>query len=231
MSLAKRVFELHQIELAIHAGLHTIDDLERQLSHNDVFEKARSSLTEAEKNQVELEKQYKELDWEAEELRNNLKLLNEKLFSGRVKNPKELLGYEQEAEMFKAKLGKKDDVLIDLMERIEAGKHNLALLRKQFAEAEQWWQKEQSKLVEQMAIAKHELSENEKKLEDARNVIDKDALNIYEGTKRSKNQAVVKVEQGRCLGCRVMLSVSELQRVRGGTIVTCSNCGRILYLS
>ena len=61
--------------------------------------------------------------------------------------------------------------------------------------------------------------------------IDKDTLAAYEGVKGRKGQAVVKVEQGRCLGCRVTLSVSELQHARGNAIVTCGNCGRILYLS
>ena len=231
MNPAKRIFELQQIELAIQACLQTINDLEQQISHNDAFEKAKNSVLEAEKNQVELEKQYKDLDYEAEELRNNLTLLHEKLFSGRVKNPKELLGYEQEVRVFEEKLGKKDDMLIDLMEKIETGKHNLVQLRKQFAEVEQQWHKEQIRLADQLAAVRHELNENEKKLVDARSTIDKGALSIYEDIKRNKNQAVVKVEQGRCLGCKMMLSVSELQRVRGGTIVTCSNCGRILYLS
>jgi len=78
---------------------------------------------------------------------------------------------------------------------------------------------------------KKELSELEKKRGELLSSIDRDTLAAYEGLKGRKGQVVVKVEQGRCLGCRVALSVNELQRARGNAIVTCGNCGRILYLS
>jgi len=231
MSSAKRVFELQQVEQAIQTRLKSLDDLNRQLAHNEAFEKAGAELADATGNQKELEKQYKELDWEAEEIRRNLIPINDKLYSGRIKNPKELLGYEQEAEMLKARLGKKDDVLLDLMEKMEAGKGSLKVLREKFAAAERLWQQEQQELKGQIELLKTELADLENKRKEALAAVDREALTSYENIKKTKGQAIVKVEQGRCLGCRVMLSVSELQRVKGCTIVTCSNCGRILYLS
>jgi predicted nucleic acid-binding Zn-ribbon protein len=46
-----------------------------------------------------------------------------------------------------------------------------------------------------------------------------------------KGNAVVKVEQGRCQGCHIKLSMNEWQKARTGVLVQCSSCGRILYLS
>jgi predicted nucleic acid-binding Zn-ribbon protein len=231
MSSAKRIFELQQVEQAIQIKLKSLDDLNHQLTHNEAFEKARTGLADATRNQAEIEKQYKELDWEAEEIRRNLIPINDKLYSGKIKNPKELVGYEQEAGMLKSRLGKKDDVLLDLMEKIEVGKNALNVLREKFTEAERTWQKEQQNLRGQIETLKSELSDLESKHAEALSAVDREGLTSYENIKKTRGQAVVRVEQGRCLGCRVMLSVSELQRVRGGTIVTCSNCGRILYLS
>ena len=76
-----------------------------------------------------------------------------------------------------------------------------------------------------------ELAALENKRKEILNSVDRDTLSIYEGIRARKGQAVVKVEQGRCLGCRVTLSISELHHVRGNAIVLCDNCGRILYLS
>jgi hypothetical protein len=78
---------------------------------------------------------------------------------------------------------------------------------------------------------KDELAGLEKKRQEILTEVDKATLTAYENIKSRKGQAVVRVEQGRCLGCRVSLSINELQRVRGMAIVTCSNCGRMLYLS
>ncbi len=76
-----------------------------------------------------------------------------------------------------------------------------------------------------------ELAALENKRREILNSVDRDTLSVYEGIRSRKGQAVVKVEQGRCLGCRVSLSISELHHVRGNAIVLCDNCGRILYLS
>ena len=56
------------------------------------------------------------------------------------------------------------------------------------------------------------------------------ALEVYEWTKTRKGQAVARVEQGTCQGCRISLPMNELQQARTGKLVQCSSCGRILYL-
>jgi len=57
-----------------------------------------------------------------------------------------------------------------------------------------------------------------------------DVLELYRSAKPARGAAVVKIDRGRCQGCRISLSMAELQRARTGAVVRCSNCGRILYL-
>ena len=61
--------------------------------------------------------------------------------------------------------------------------------------------------------------------------VDAALLSRYEAIRRTKQgRAVSKVEQSSCQWCRVILTPSELQRVRiNNELQTCSNCGRILY--
>jgi len=231
MSSSKRVFELQQVDLSIQAKRKELEDIDLRLNRDEVYELARNNLESARNAQKESEKQYKELDAEAEDLRAPIKQINDKLYGGKIKNPKELVGYEQEAGMLKANLSKKDDVLLDLMEKIDTAKIEIKKLQEVYNAAETDWQSRKVTLQGQAGQAKEELSRAEKKRQEILAVIDKDTLTAYESIRSRRSQAVVKVEQGRCLGCRVALSISELQRVRGMSIVTCSNCGRILYLS
>jgi len=231
MSSAKRVFELQEVDLSLQSKRKEFEEVNARLERDEAYEKAKAEYDTAREEQRAREKQYKELDGEAEELRGAIKQLNDKLYGGKVKNPKELVGYEQEANMLKGNLAKKDDVLLDLMEKNEAGRGRIQKLQKEFAEVEADWQVRKSALLKQAETLKEELSALEKKRQEIVASIDKETLAAYESIKGRKGQAVSKVEQGRCLGCRVTLSISELQRVRGIAIVTCSNCGRILYLS
>ena len=231
MSLAKRVFELQQVEESIRTTSKQLEEINHALTYNAAYEQARDAYEVARDEQKTREKQYKELDAEAEEIRTALARTNDKLYSGKIKNPKELVGYEQEAGMLKANLAAKDDVLLELMEKMDAARVEIQKLDETRKMAADEWQSQKATLAQQADMLKAELVSFQKKHEEILAAIDKDTLSTYQGIKGRKGQAVARVEQGRCLGCRVMLSISELQRVRGSDIVICSNCGRILYLS
>ena len=231
MSLAKRVFELQQVEQLIQAGRKQLDGIDGRISRNESMEQAGISLSAAEEELTGLEIQYKELDAEAETLRAQIKQVNDRLYGGKIKNPKELQGYEQEMNMLKANLSRKDDTLLELMEKIEAGKVVVKRLKEVHKSAGAAWQVEKGDLQVQADKLKAELAALENKRKEILNSVDRDTLSVYEGIRARREQAVVKVEQGRCLGCRVSLSISELNHVRGNAIVLCDNCGRILYLS
>ena len=231
MSMVKRLFELQQVEASMLSARKQLDEIRQKIEHNDTFEQARSTFETARQLLADLEKQYKDLDAEAEELRNNIKELENKLYGGKIKNPKELMGYEQEAGLLRNRLSKMDDSLLDMMERIESGKNRTARLKQVFDEARQTWDEEKAALRQKADEVNGQMVGLDAKRKELLKEIDGATLSLYEGIKSRRGQAVVRVEQGRCMGCRCFLSVSELQRVRGSSIVQCSNCGRILYLS
>ncbi len=231
MSSSKRIYELQQVDLSIQAKSKELEQINLRISHDDAYELAKANLDNARDAQKEREKQYKDLDAEAETIRAALQQINDKLYGGKIKNPKELVGYEQEAGMLKGNLSKKDDVLLELMEKVDAAKTEIKKLQDIYKASETDWQSRKVTLTGQADQLKEELAGLEKKRQEILALVDKETLTTYENIKSRKGQAVVRVEQGRCLGCRVSLSISELQRVKGMSIVTCSNCGRILYLS
>lgn len=231
MSTVKRIFELQQIEAAIVSAHKQLEEINSHIAHNDVVDQAKGELDAAKESLDGMERQYRDLDAEAEDLRQHIRRLEDKLYGGKIKNPKELMGYEQESDILKGKLVKMDDSLLEMMEKIESGKLNLDRLKKAFDEAEENWHSEIVPLKQQAGQLTSELAELEARRKDHLQEIDKGTLSLYERIKGRKAHAVVRVEQGRCTGCKVSLSVSELQRVRGTSVVQCSNCGRILYLS
>jgi hypothetical protein len=231
MSSSKRIYELQQVDLSIQAKSKELEGINLRINRDEAYELAKANHDAAREAQKEREKQYKELDAEAENVRSALQKINDKLYGGKIKNPKELVGYEQEAGMLKGNLSGKDDVLLELMEKIDSAKTEIKKLQEIYKMAETDWQSRKVTLTGQADQLKEELAGLENKRQEILAVVDKETLTAYENIKSRKGQAVVRVEQGRCLGCRVSLSISELQRVRGMSIVTCSNCGRILYLS
>jgi len=61
--------------------------------------------------------------------------------------------------------------------------------------------------------------------------IDEDLLGLFERLFKSKGDAaVVAIEHGVCTGCHMKVTSATAAQARAGKeIVSCENCGRILY--
>ncbi|MBL7209916.1 MAG: hypothetical protein ISS52_07445 [Dehalococcoidia bacterium] len=230
MTLAKRLYELQQIDLEIQEKQEALDKISGQLGESEALLKARAELLSEEEHLAEVEKQQRDVEWQTEDLRTSIAQINEKLYGGKVKNPKELLPLEQEMGNFKTNLKQKEDKVLDLMTEAEATQDRIRLNTERLGKLEGEWQQEQGDLAQRQVETGSQLSDLDQKRESAVSEIDRQAIELYEGIRLKKGQAVVRVEQGRCQGCRLNLPVSELQRVRAGSPVQCSTCGRILYL-
>lgn len=230
MNLAKRLYELQQIDSEIQHEHETLDEISRQLGESEALLEARVRYTATTEHLAELEKQKRDMEWQVEELRQNSAQVNYKLYGGKIKNPKELVSLEQELGIFKTSLGQKEDELLDLMGAEEATNKKISSEKASIEKMETDWRQEQEVLTKNKADAEERLVNLNKKREDVAAEIDSESLKLYEGIKLKKGLAVVRVEQGRCQGCRINLPMSEWQRVRTGNLVQCGSCGKILHL-
>ena len=230
MTLAKTLYDLQQIDLNIQKEQETLDDINRQLGESEVLMQAKADLLAEKKHLADTEKQQRDLEYEIEDLRSSIKKLNDKLYGGKEKNPKELVSLEKELDIFKAKLGQKEDNLLDLMAEIEMIQDKIKINHERLGKLEEEWQQEQRDLTQRQAKVKSRLSDLSRTRQKLTSDIARQTMELYEGIRSRKGQAVVKIEQGRCQGCRLNLAVNELQRARAGDLIQCSSCGRILCL-
>jgi len=230
MTLAKTLYDLQQIDLNIQKEQETLDDINRQLGESEALMQAKAELVANKKQLTDSEKQQRDSEYEIEDLRGSTKKLNDKLYGGKEKNPKELVSLEKELDIFKAKLRQKEDDLLDLMAEIESIQDKIKINHERLGKLEEEWQREQRDLAQRQAKVKGRLSELSRTRQGLTSDIARQTLELYEGIRSRKGQAVVKIEQGRCQGCRLNLAVNELQRARAGDLIQCSSCGRILCL-
>jgi predicted nucleic acid-binding Zn-ribbon protein len=230
MMLARTLYDLQQIDLDIQKEQDTLDDIKRNLTENEPLVQARAEIQAEKMHLGETEKQQRDLEYEIEDLRGSMKQINDKLYSGKEKNPKELVSLEKELDIFKTKLRQKEDNLLDLMAEMESLQDKIKINGDKLKKLEEEWQQKHKELTERQSEVENRLSA----LHEARTAMASDiagkALELYEVIRSRKGQAVVKIEQGRCQGCRLNLAVNELQRARAGDLIQCSSCGRILCL-
>ncbi|MGB5924486.1 MAG: C4-type zinc ribbon domain-containing protein [Dehalococcoidia bacterium] len=230
MSLARQLYKLQQLDLELQKKQQELSDVENQLSDNKALFAAESKLA-SQKGQLEDErKKQRGSEWELEDLQEKIRQIDSKLYSGKTKDPKELINLEKEVKGLKSQIRTKEDTLLGLMSQVEEIESEVKTTAAELERLKKEWEQRQETLrprKSELEIALAELKGERNRLAEQ---IDSEAFNIYERIRLTRGQAVVEVERGRCLGCHITVPTSQWQKAKAGDLIQCNNCGRILYL-
>jgi predicted nucleic acid-binding Zn-ribbon protein len=148
-----------------------------------------------------------------------------------VNNPKELYTLQQEVQRLRAQQSRQEEMALEVMDTADNLRELVERKEAALREAEAAWQQESADLITHRDTLVTRQQELQVKRDTLAGSIDAALLKRYEAMRRAKQgQAISRVEQNSCQWCRVILTASELQRVRtSDELQVCSNCGRILY--
>ena len=231
MNLGRRLHDLQQIDLDLEKKTEMLSQVESQLSHNEALTEVKAEVERKRENLAELEKKQKTAEWVIDDLQAKAGPLQQKLYAGSVKNPKELMSLQQQVEQLKSQIREEEDKTLEIMGQVEALQKEVALRAAEVKKLEGEWQKKREQLLAEQAELSTTIDIIKGKRGELADAIEPAHLELYETLRaRKQGHAVAKIEQGRCQGCRITLPVSELMRARMGELVQCDSCGRILYL-
>jgi hypothetical protein len=230
--IAKWLYELQETESELERKREALKQVEGKLGDDKALTQARSALVEEHKRVAELEKRQRALEWEVEDMGAKVAAIEERLYSGVVRSPKELVSLHQEVERLKMRRREREDALLEIMESLDAAQRKFEAKDSEVRGLEQEWHQEQERLLKEQEQLKAELFPLEQRRGLILSRIDPASLERYQALRREKQGvAVAKMEQGRCCGCRIILPSSDLQRIKlRRELPRCSNCGRILYI-
>ena len=230
MSLASRLYQLQTIELQLKEQRRRLQDTLVRLDHNDELSAAERQLAEVESRLIDAGKYQRQLEWDVDDLSAKIRGLNDRLYGGTVRNPKELVSLEQDILSIRKHLVGKEDLLLAAMSDSESIQGEADVLRQRVTELTQAWGKERDVLQ----VLKVELETAVAQLSEARlsvrQELGPEVSQRYDQLVQAKGLAVAKVEQGRCKGCNLTVPPGLWQRARAGEMVECASCGRLIYV-
>ena len=230
MGISKQLYQLQEVDLEIESNEQALRRLNSQLGENRALIEAQTKLTSEQRQLDELKHQQRSAEWEIDDLVTKITVTEEQLYSGRIKNPKELTNLQHEVDLLKAKRDQLENKALEIMDQVELAEVNVATTGNEFNKLEVEWHRQQQEISADIEALKSKLSDLGQKRQLQSAEIDPQAVVVYDKLRKQKGQAVAKVEQGICRGCRISLPSSELQQARSGSLVHCSSCGRILFL-
>ncbi|OGO09521.1 MAG: hypothetical protein A2Y61_03865 [Chloroflexi bacterium RBG_13_60_13] len=231
MNLGKRLHDLQQLDLDLARTTEALSRVDHQLNHNETLEKARADLEAARAGLAGLRDKQKNGEWAIDDIQAKLKPIQQRLYAGSVKNPKELVSMQQQASQLKGQITEEEDRVIEIMSQIEALQDDIALKTARVESIETEWKQTQQGLLSEKGELSEDLDDMGKRRAEILASIDAAHVETYEKIRvRKQGVAVAKIEQGRCQGCRIAVPLSEQTQARAGELVHCGNCGRVLCL-
>ncbi len=233
MTTAAELFALQETDLATDSTVTGLAEVEAQLGETVELVSARELVDQSRERAKEIQRRQKEMDLDAEEVREKAAVIERKLYGGSMKNPKELEDFQADLTSLQTQLGKREDSLLEVMLELEEAEATLKEAEEALAQTEASWKAEQASLSDTQATLKEDLAELETKRSRELDGMDRAALSLYEILReRRQGAAIAVVERGLCQGCRIALPMSILQKARAGAgLVQCVSCERILLVN
>ena len=170
---------------------------------------------------------YQEL--EVQGLSDKLSRSEKRLYSGEVKNPKELADLQAEVAALRRRRQNLEDSLLETMIEREEAETAHARAQKHLDETQAHWSDRQAELVAEQETLQGELAKIEQAQAGLLPSIEPGDLAVYQALRRRKGgQVIVQVRDGACGGCGLAISPSLEWQLRQGELVHCGNCERII---
>lgn len=228
MSL-QQLYRLQQVDLEIRAKKQRLGEVVRAQKETAELIAARTRLETAESSLAEWQKQRNELNRELESLNSKAKQTENRLYSGNVKNPKEMADLQQALAAMGRQREALEEEMLEAMIMVEEGEAERETAVAAYNRIKSEWEADQSGFKEEqneLALALGKLMEQSKTL---RGRLGADLLSKYDQlSQRHNGEAMALLKLNRCHGCQLTVSAQTVKQVQQGQLVNCGSCGRIL---
>jgi uncharacterized protein len=201
---------------------------ERQMFQSRATE-SQAALEQAKNRVKQIESDRKSLELEVEAKKQLIaRYANQQL---QTRKNEEYRALAHEIETCQGDIFKIEDKEIELMEQAEAAAKQVMLATQTAQQARKLMEDQLTQLAAREQNLKQELTELTTNREELATAVEQSARGRYERMIKSKGETVVVgVQHGVCGGCHMRLQPQILIQCQAQQeLVTCSNCGRILY--
>lgn len=230
MTRARTLTQLQQIDSARDAVQRRLAAIQDELEDRGGMAAAKEDLAAAEEQLAEIERQLRGNDLERRGLRERATGEEAKLYTGRVKSPKELQNLQLEVSSLKKRLAEFEDVSLSLMLQRDEAQAAAEECRRRVGEMEAASLAQNEAFTAERADLEHKLRALDHKRADVAGQLTPAELATYDRLRpRKGGVAVAQLKGTDCAVCGIQLPRSAADTVRtADRMSTCPGCGRIL---
>ena len=230
MSVVRQLYQLQLVDSEWEEISQRLAAIEQSLGDDQDVLRAKDAVGETEGSLSGLRKQLRALELEVSGLNDKLRKNQERLYGGKVRNPKELSSLQEEAAGLRRRRSELEDEELTLMIGIEEEEAELAERQARLRQIESGWRAEQELLATEKADLEIRLADLEDQRSTIRARLGPGDLSNYDDLRQQYGGiAVVVLRRGICQTCGVDVPTSVARAVeRGEGMHYCPVCGRLL---
>jgi len=231
MSQTLSLYRLQQTDSRMDRANARMAEIQRIIENDKTLQLAIMDTEKAEESFKEAQDNLNMAERFVQDQRMKIEQSEASLYSGVVKNPKELQDLQNEIAALKRHLTILEDRLLDAMITCEDVEKAHQVSSQQLATVRQWISNQNSHLTQEL----NELTKEKEKLEAEHlaitGSIPEDMISLYENLRKQKRGVAVSlVTDNTCEICGATLTPAQAQATRLSLqIYYCPTCGRILY--
>ena len=232
MGKPETLYRLQTIDLETDERNRRLKEVKAVLEGNEELQRMWQALQKGEKMLSRQRTRLRDQELEMRSLAHKIASVEDRLYSGRIKNSKELGNLQDEVQYLKRRKGELEDQVLESMIEVEDSEASVTEQRERLVRLEEEWQETQARLSAEQNELMNRLNQLRAKRAKLQKTIEAGDLALYEDLRRRRyGQAVALLEGELCQACRVTLPTSKAQQARQGEVLTlCGNCERILYV-
>jgi len=230
---AQVLYALQQIDARLGREKRRYREVQQQLGESEVLKDARVAFKKAEDELSEARGRLHDHELETEGVAQKLRETEERLYSGRVTNPKELSDLQKEGEYLRRRHSTLEEETLEQMMTVERLAAQAKARGERYATVEAEWRSENAELSAEYDILRQGLTELLAKRKALVPHINETDMAEYDALRRLRSGvAVVPVRNDVCQVCHVEVPMRDVERARDSdTLMYCSGCERILYVT
>jgi len=232
MHASKQLFQLQVIDLERDAKHRRLKIVIASLNEPEALRSAAAALASAQAEVTRARSQRRDLELEIQTVESKIASVEERLYSGRVKNPKELTDLQNDSAALRRHHVALDDKLLEAMIAVEDAEHTEKQAQEQSANLQAEWQTNQKTLTEERGKLEADIAALTDKRHQEMERISPEHIATYQQLRHAHaGQAVARIEEGTCTTCGVEISDRVLAKAGlTDTLSFCGNCDRILLV-
>ncbi len=231
MSRASSLFRLQEADLELDAGRARLAEIAQALAGNPAVQAAQARARQAEAHLHQAKANLTDAELDHQTLADKIAVDEARLYSGRIRSPKELQDLQAEVESLRRRRAAAEERQLEALLAYEEAEAQLKAAHDQLRATEAEAKRANAALTAEWdrLIARETNLKAER--ESLLTVIPAADRAWYDKLRQAKKgRALARLEDGVCTACGMEPTAADRQNARrGAELVPCTGCGRILY--